>query len=236
MRILGLRACPASTRLGIVQAEGVISTGPRFNPVGHLFNARRAIIVVATVDGRYVTSFRDDLTRDTLTVNFRIPRRHLLHELQAAHPPPLPQARREEEGLHEDAAKLSGHRGVDNDRSVQLPGWLDPGAGPRDALPPLITSRGERRRPFPHPRQSWSRGQWRGEVIALGHALTQTPSIGVPSELSAGPAARILSSSRNATDGALCATRRKAGASGFDCGAGAEIDDVIHRYGGFVPI
>jgi hypothetical protein len=74
VRMLGLRACPASTRLGIVHAEGVISTGLRFNPVGHLFNARRAIIVVATVDGRYVTSFRDDLTRDKLTVNFRIPR------------------------------------------------------------------------------------------------------------------------------------------------------------------
>lgn len=74
VRILGLRACPGSTRLGIVHAEGVISTGLRFNPVGHLFNARRGIIVVATVDGRYVTSFRDDLTRDKLTVNFRIPR------------------------------------------------------------------------------------------------------------------------------------------------------------------
>jgi len=73
VRILGLRACPASTKLGIVHAEGVISTGLRFNPVGHLFNARRAIIVVVTVDGRYITSFRDDVTRDTLTVNFRIP-------------------------------------------------------------------------------------------------------------------------------------------------------------------
>jgi hypothetical protein len=68
-----LRACPASTRLGIVHAVGVISTGARFNPVGHLFNARRAIIVVVTVDGRYITSFRDDLTRDTLRVNFRLP-------------------------------------------------------------------------------------------------------------------------------------------------------------------
>jgi hypothetical protein len=73
VRILGLRACPARTGLGIVHAEGVISTGLHFNPVGHLFNARRAIIVVVTVDGRYITSFRDDLTRDTLTVNFRIP-------------------------------------------------------------------------------------------------------------------------------------------------------------------
>jgi hypothetical protein len=70
---LGLRACPASTRLGIVHAEGVISSGAHFNPVGHLFNARRAIIVVVTVDGRYITSFRDDLTRDTLRVNFRLP-------------------------------------------------------------------------------------------------------------------------------------------------------------------
>ena len=73
VRLFGLRACPASTRLGIVHAVGVISTGLHFNPVGHLFNARRAIIVVVTVDGRYITSFRDDLTRDTLTVNFRIP-------------------------------------------------------------------------------------------------------------------------------------------------------------------
>jgi hypothetical protein len=73
VRLFGLRACPASTRLGIVHAVGVISTGTSFNPVGHLFNARRAIIVVVTVDGRYITSFRDDVTRDTLTVNFRIP-------------------------------------------------------------------------------------------------------------------------------------------------------------------
>jgi hypothetical protein len=73
VRLFGLRACPASTRLGIVHAVGVISTGLHFNPVGHLFNARRAIIVVVTVDDRYITSFRDDLTRDTLTVNFRIP-------------------------------------------------------------------------------------------------------------------------------------------------------------------
>ena len=73
VQLLGLRACPASTRLGIVHAEGVVSSGLHFNPVGNLFNARRAIIVVVTVAGRYATSFRDDLTRDTLTVNFRIP-------------------------------------------------------------------------------------------------------------------------------------------------------------------
>jgi hypothetical protein len=73
VRIRGLRACPASTTLGIVHAEGVVSAGLRFNPVGHLFNAKRAIIVVVTIAGRYATNFRDDVTRDTITVNFRIP-------------------------------------------------------------------------------------------------------------------------------------------------------------------
>jgi hypothetical protein len=73
VRLVGLRACPASTRLGIVHAEGVVASGLHFNPVGNLFNARRAIIVIVTVAGRYATSFRDDLTRDTLQVNFRIP-------------------------------------------------------------------------------------------------------------------------------------------------------------------
>jgi len=36
----------------------------------------------------------------------------------------------------------------------------------------------------------------------------------------AGPAARILSPSSNATDGASCVTRREAGVTGFDCRAG----------------
>jgi hypothetical protein len=52
-----------------------------------------------------------------------------------------------------------------------------------------------------------------------------------------GPAARILSSSPNATNGASCATRREAGVTGFDCGAGAVLLSVLsHRPGGFVPI
>ena len=36
----------------------------------------------------------------------------------------------------------------------------------------------------------------------------------------AGPAARILNPGPNATKGAIRATRREAGATGFDCGAG----------------
>jgi hypothetical protein len=39
----------------------------------------------------------------------------------------------------------------------------------------------------------------------------------------AGPAARILNLGPNATDGAICATRREAAATGFDCGAGSAI-------------
>jgi hypothetical protein len=35
-----------------------------------------------------------------------------------------------------------------------------------------------------------------------------------------GPAARILSPSPIATNGTTCATRREAGVTGFDCGAG----------------
>jgi hypothetical protein len=51
------------------------------------------------------------------------------------------------------------------------------------------------------------------------------------------PAARILSPSPNVTDGATCATRREAGATGFDCGAGAVLLRALpHRPGGRVPI
>jgi hypothetical protein len=39
--------------------------------------------------------------------------------------------------------------------------------------------------------------------------------------MSAGPAARILGPSPDATDGVTRATRRGTGVTGFDCGAGA---------------
>jgi hypothetical protein len=39
----------------------------------------------------------------------------------------------------------------------------------------------------------------------------------------AGPAARIHNLGPNATNGAICATRREAVATGFDCGAGSDI-------------
>ena len=53
----------------------------------------------------------------------------------------------------------------------------------------------------------------------------------------AGPAARILSPSPAATNGASCATRREARVTGFDCGAGAVLLRALpHRPGGRVPI
>ena len=53
----------------------------------------------------------------------------------------------------------------------------------------------------------------------------------------AGPAARILSPSSNATNGAICATRREAGVTGFDCGAGVPaLPALPHRPGGLVSI
>src|SRR5689334_19702446 len=51
----------------------------------------------------------------------------------------------------------------------------------------------------------------------------------------AGPAARILSPSWNATNGATRATRREAGVTGVDCGASAVVLRALpHRPGGLV--
>lgn len=53
----------------------------------------------------------------------------------------------------------------------------------------------------------------------------------------AGPAARILSPSPAPTNGASCATRREAGVTGFDRGAGAVLLRALpHRPGGLVSI
>jgi hypothetical protein len=73
IQIQGPKACPASTRVGTVRGEGVISTGLRFNTVAHLFNARRQIIVVVTIDGRYSIQFRDDVRGNRISINLAIP-------------------------------------------------------------------------------------------------------------------------------------------------------------------
>jgi hypothetical protein len=70
---LGLAACPRSTRLGTVNAKGVISTGAVFEPLATLFNGRREIIVVVMLGDRLLTNFRDDVRRRSITINAKIP-------------------------------------------------------------------------------------------------------------------------------------------------------------------
>ena len=81
-----LKACPASTKVGSVRTEGAISTGDRFHPVSTLFNARKAIIVVVMLDRRLITNFRDDVERNSVTINLKIPGGISLTSL-AAHTP-----------------------------------------------------------------------------------------------------------------------------------------------------
>jgi hypothetical protein len=67
-----LRACPASSKLGTVKGEAVISTGNPFNTVATLFNGRRKIIVVVMLGDRLLTNFSDDVGRRSVTVNLKI--------------------------------------------------------------------------------------------------------------------------------------------------------------------
>jgi hypothetical protein len=96
--IHAVRACPAKTKLGEVRGQGVYagSTAP-FNTFATLFNARRQIIVVVTLDnarGRLLTSFRDDVERDSITVNLKIGKGISLVRFQAHVPPHVRKAKK----------------------------------------------------------------------------------------------------------------------------------------------
>jgi hypothetical protein len=85
--IKAVRACPAKTKLGEVHTQGVYagSTAP-FNTFATLFNAKRQIIVVVALDkptGRLLTDFRDDVKKDSVTVNLKIGRGISLVRFQA---------------------------------------------------------------------------------------------------------------------------------------------------------
>jgi len=89
--IQAVRACPAKTKLGDVRGQGVYagSTAP-FNTYATLFNAKRQIIVVVTLDnpkGRLLTNFRDDVERDSITVHLKIGKGISLVRFQAHVPP-----------------------------------------------------------------------------------------------------------------------------------------------------
>jgi hypothetical protein len=83
---LAVRACPAKTKLGEVRGQGVYAGGPPFNTFATLFNAKREIIVVVTLDdshGRLLTDFRDDVRRSSITINLKIGRGISLIRFQA---------------------------------------------------------------------------------------------------------------------------------------------------------
>jgi hypothetical protein len=89
--ILAVRACPAKTKLGEVRGQGVYagSTAP-FNTFATLFNAKRQIIVVVTLDnakGRLLTNFRDDVERSAITINLKVGKGISLVRFQAHVPP-----------------------------------------------------------------------------------------------------------------------------------------------------
>jgi hypothetical protein len=88
---LSVRACPAKTKLGEVRGQAVYagSTAP-FNTFATLFNAKRKIIVVVTLDdakGRLLTNFRDDVERSAITVNLKVGKGISLVRFQAHVPP-----------------------------------------------------------------------------------------------------------------------------------------------------
>jgi hypothetical protein len=88
---LAVRACPARTKLGEVRGQGVYAgSGAPFNTFATLFNARGQIIVVVTLDdarGRLLSTFRDDVLRNSITINLKIGRGISLVRFQAHVPP-----------------------------------------------------------------------------------------------------------------------------------------------------
>ena len=88
---LAVRACPRKTKLGEVRGQGVYAgSGAPFNTFATLFNAKRQIIVVVTLDnpkGRLLSTFRDDVERSSITINLKIGRGISLVRFQAHVPP-----------------------------------------------------------------------------------------------------------------------------------------------------
>ena len=87
----GTKLDTRATRLGEVRGQGVYagSTAP-FNTFATLFNAKRQIIVVVTLDnakGRLLTTFRDNVERSTITINLKIGKGISLVRFQAHVPP-----------------------------------------------------------------------------------------------------------------------------------------------------
>jgi hypothetical protein len=81
--------------------------------------------------------------------------------------------------------------------------------------------------------QSRQRSRPRARVPALSGINTCERGDRSSVNSGAGPAARMLSPSPNATNGAMSVTRREARVTGFDCGAGrVPVGALLRRFGG----
>ena len=102
---------PRNTIVGSVRGQGLYPGSTPFNTYATLFNARRQIIVVVTLDsskGRLLTNFRDDVRRSSITVNLKIPGHISLIRFHAVVPRALAQGERQAPDLLHDAADLPG--------------------------------------------------------------------------------------------------------------------------------
>jgi hypothetical protein len=81
------------------------------------------------------------------------------------------------------------------------------------ACQPVCWARGRRPRPCRSNQSLFGKSR---RILGFAHKRRDRSTVG----RGAGPAARMLSPSPNATNGAIRATRRETGATGFDCGAG----------------
>src|SRR5204862_495478 len=139
-------ACPAKTKLGEVRGQGVYAGGAPFNTYATLFNAKRQIIVVVTIDnakGRLLTDFRDDVRRSSITVNLKIGRGISLIRFQAH----VPVRRLERADAH--VAEPAAERLLRGDLVPELRGRLDQGSFDLD-LRHAGSLGGEARNPSPH--------------------------------------------------------------------------------------
>jgi hypothetical protein len=73
IKAMGASACPAKSRLGSGHTIGATSDGTRFTTDVTLFNAKRQIIVLVTLNGTTVTEFRDRVRRSTVSVAPALP-------------------------------------------------------------------------------------------------------------------------------------------------------------------
>jgi hypothetical protein len=73
VKAMGASACPAKTKLGSGSTIGATAGGARFHTVVTLFNARRQIIVLVTLNGAPITIFRDRVQRSTIVVRPALP-------------------------------------------------------------------------------------------------------------------------------------------------------------------